>query len=387
MNEISLILILGISGIVLFVANALSKLIKLPVIVFYILAGIGVGFIIDTENISEYIFQFGLIILFFYIGMDFNLEKVFTSSKKIYKTGLIDILLNFILIYIIFILLGYNFLTAFAIAGITYATSSAIATKIIIDNKRIVNPETDFILSLMVFEDIAAPILLALIAGFSTNSDISIISFFGILLKIIIAFAIVIILSKLFAKKLSNFISRYISDEILVMFIIGGMFLFAGLTHHFHLSEALGGFLFGVFIAETGKSFEFERMLLPVRDFIIALFFLTFGAVVTAKADFDIAFLYPLIILLFASIVGKFLTGYFGGKLWGLSHRRSMIAGLSLIPRGEFSIAILNHVPVAIYPFAALFILILSIIGTIISFFADKIVKKKPKKKFDEPTN
>jgi len=57
MNEISLILILGISGIVLFVANALSKLIKLPVIVFYILAGIAISFFIDIEHISGPIFR------------------------------------------------------------------------------------------------------------------------------------------------------------------------------------------------------------------------------------------------------------------------------------------------------------------------------------------
>jgi len=379
MNEINLILILGISGIVLFLANSLSKLIKLPVILFYMLAGIAVSFFINIEQISGSIFQFGLIIIFFYIGMDFNLEKIFTSSKKIYKTGLIDIFLNFILIYIIFSLLGFNFLTSFAIAGIAYASSSAIATKIIIDNKRIVNPETDFILSLMVFEDILAPILLALITGFSANSDLSLVSILKILLRIITSFALIIVISKLFAKKLANFITHYISDEIIVLFVIGGMMLLAGLTHHFHLSEAIGGFLFGIFIAETGKSFEFERMLLPVRDFIIALFFLTFGAVVAAKENFDLAFLYPLIILLCASIVGKFLTGYFGGKIWGLSNRRSLIAGLSLIPRGEFSIAILNQIPLALYPFAALFILIISIIGTIVSSFAEKIVKKKKK--------
>ncbi len=377
MNEISLILILGISGIVLFVANALSKLIKLPVIVFYILAGIAISFFIDIEHISGPIFQIGIIILFFYIGIGFNIEKVTTALKKVYKGAFLNVFFNFIVIFFICLLLGFNFIYSFGIAGIAYGTSTITAAKIIIDKKRIADPETDFILSLEVIEDTISQFIIALIAGFALNSDVSLGTFFEVLLKTIIAFVIIILISKLFAKKLSNFISRYISDEIIVMFVIGGMFLFAGLTQHFHLSEALGGFLFGMFVAETGKSFEFERMLLPVRDFIIALFFLTFGAVVAAKADFDIAFLYPLIILLCASIVGKFLTGYFGGKLWGLSNHRSMIAGLSLIPRGEFSIAILNHVPVAIYPFAALFILILSIIGTIISFFADKIVKRK----------
>lgn len=381
MNNSNLILIIGISGIVLFIANSLSKIVKLPVILFYILAGICTSFFIDINNIAEPIFQFGLIIVFFYIGMDFNLEKVISSSKKIYKTGIIDIIFNFILIFIILILLGYNFIYAFGIAGVTYASSSAITTKIIIDKKRIANPETDFILSLMVFEDIIAPIILALITGFSINGNISLMNFIEIFIKIVIAFALTILISKLFAKKMSNFITRYIDDEILVLFMVGGMMFFAGLTHHFQLSEALGAFLFGIFIAETGKSFEFEHKLLPIRDFALALFFLTFGAVVISRLQFDTSIIVLLILIVCVSIIGKFLTGYIGGKQWGLSRRRSMIAGLSIIPRGEFSIAILKTVPAAIYPFAALFILILSIIGTIISYFADKIVKKKPQKK------
>lgn len=377
MDSLNLILVVGISGIVLLIANTIGKAVKLPVTLFYIFAGILVSFFIDIEKISEPIFQFGLIILFFYIGMDFNIEKVIKSSKKIYKTGLIDIFFNFFVIFGILILLDYNFQNSFGIAGITFASSSAITTKIIIDKRRIANPETDLILSLMVFEDIFAPILLAVITGFSTNSDPTILNFLTIFLKIAAAFGVIILISKLFAKKIGNFISLYISDEIVVIFVLSGMLLFAGLTYHLHLSEALGSFLFGIFIAETGKSFEFEKMLLPIRDFAIALFFLTFGAVVISKPFPDLSFISTLLIIVIASIIGKYLTGYFGGKLWGLSSRRSKLAGLSIISRGEFSIAILKTVPDVIYPLSAIYTLTLSVFGILFSTFADKIIKKK----------
>lgn len=378
MSEMPLLLIVGFGALSIFVFGYIGKKIQLPQLLFYIFAGYLLAQFINFSEEFDLIAKLGIVILFFFIGLEFNILKVVEISRKIWTIGLIDLFLNFILIFSILLALGQSFALSFGIASIIYASSSSIIVKIIIDNHRIANPETEFLLGISMFEDIVAPILLAFSASISIGNNLSFTITLGILGKIILVMALGIIAAFLSRKYLIRIIEKYLNDEIMIALVLGFVIFMAGFTESLHLSEALGAFVAGLIIAESNKKFEIAQITIPIRDFFVTLFFFYFGVNLKSSSLSDFSWL--LILLVIYSIAAKFITGYYGGRIYGLSKRRSFISGLQLIPRGEFSIVLAKYLPILLVPLANIYIFVMALIGTIIGHFSYKISDKIYKK-------
>ncbi|OGU60529.1 MAG: hypothetical protein A2X64_09670 [Ignavibacteria bacterium GWF2_33_9] len=381
MHDVSFLLIFGLTGIALFVAGFIGKLFKIPMLLLYIFAGVIVSELLPLGSNIAIFGEIGIVILFFFLGLEFNLSKVLNIAKKVWIGGVLDIAFNFLLIFLVLSLFGFNFIVSFTLAGVAYASSSAITTKIIIDEHRMANSETEFILGLMVFEDMVAPIIIAFATAFSVGAMPNISLTFWILFKIFLVIISAILFSFLIKKKLSSFIDKYLQDEILTIMVIGFVIFASGVTKELGLSEALGAFLVGIIVAESGKSYQVESLIVPIRDITVSYFFLIFGSSIHFIFPNFTQFLWPLIAIVILSILGKILTGIIGGRIFGLSKRKSLIAGLGIVNRGEFSIAISQHMSLAIAPIASLYILILAVIGIATSYFSNKIAKLFYKKK------
>lgn len=385
MDNIPFLLLFGLTGISLFFAGYLGKLLRFPLLMLYIFVGIILSQFMHFDKEIKFFGEIGIVVLFFFLGLEFNISRVLQTARKIWVGGLLDVSFNFLLILIVFILFGFDFITSFSFAGITYASSSAITTKIIIDEHRIANSETEFILGLMVFEDIVAPIILAFIAAFRMGNSPGIELTLLIFLKIILVVGGSILIAISFKKYIADFIEKYISDEILTLLVIGCVILASGFTKYLGLSEALGAFLIGIIVAESGKSFQIESLIIPIRDITVAYFFLIFGASIVFTEIFSSKMLVVFTIIILISIIGKILTGAIGGRIYGMGRFKSLISGLGIVNRGEFSIAMSQYLAAAMVPIATLYIFIMAIVGIITSVYSKQIAKKiypkKPLKK------
>ncbi|MEZ0324001.1 MAG: cation:proton antiporter [Hydrogenothermaceae bacterium] len=383
MMNMPFLLEFGLLSLSLFIAGYIGKVFKLPTAIFYIVIGILLGSFIHEDETIERFSELGIVLLFFYLGLEFNIVRAVSTAKRIWTVGLLDIFFNFFMIFIVLKLLGFDWLVSFLGGAIAYASSSAITTKVITDNKRVANPETEMILGLMVFEDIVAPIMLAVLAGIMTRGDLTPVMFGIIALKIIAVFSTVYIIVMLFRDKLSNFIDNFINQDLFILFAFGGLIVFAGFTQAIGLSESIGAFLMGMIISETGKAHDVEKSMFSIKELAVALFFFLFGAnIIVDKSLLEIKFTVLISVVVILSIFGKFLTGYIGGMFYGLSKRGSMIAGFSIISRGEFSIVISKLSPTNFLPFFGVYILIMAIIGILFAQYAPRISKffVKPKK-------
>ncbi|WP_457635222.1 cation:proton antiporter [Persephonella sp.] len=384
-QAIPFLMLFGFLNLALFFAGLLGRLFRFPAILFYIIAGIVLGKLIHAEEAIEIFSEIGIVLLFFYLGLEFNLSRAFSTAKKIWSVGLLDLFFNFFLVFGLMLLLGFDLFTSILAGGVAYASSSAITTKIIVDNHRIANPETELILGLMVFEDIAAPILLAVIAGMSTGNDLTPLTFGIIFLKIAAVFAFSIAVAYYFKDRIAQFIDKFIDEDIFTLFSLGGLIFFAGFTQYLGLSEALGAFLMGMIVSESGKSHEIEKVMFTIRDLAVAIFFFLFGAGIQFGGEFTQKMLIALVLMIVISIIGKFLTGFLGGLIYGLSKRKALETGLSIINRGEFSIVMSKFSPVNMIPFIGIYVLSMSFIGILTAQFAPKlsnlIIPKKKKKK------
>lgn len=384
-HNIPFLLSFGIITISLFFAGYIGKILKFPSVLFYILAGLILGRFIHEQEALEVFSELGIVFLFFYLGLEFNIVRAVNTAKRIWSVGLLDLFFNFIIIFLVAYYLGFSLFQSLLIGGVAYASSSAITTKIIVDNHRIASPETELILGLMVFEDILAPILLAIISAVALGGQLSVSTFVILILKIFIVFAISIGIAVYLKNHISNFIDKFIEEEIFTLFSFGGLILFAGITKFLGLSEALGSFLMGMIVSETGKSHDVEKIMFAIKDLAVAIFFFLFGASIKFSTGIDNKFLLILLLIILLSILGKFLTGFIGGLIYGLSKRKSISTGLSIINRGEFSIAMSKFAPTNMLLFIGVYVLIMAFIGIITAQYAYKIaeliIPKKKKKK------
>ncbi len=386
--KLPFLLSFGIITTTLFLAGYIGKILKFPSVLFYILAGLVLGRFIHQEEALEIFSELGIVFLFFYLGLEFNIVRAVNTAKRIWSVGILDLFFNFILIFLVAYYLGFSLFQSLLIGGVAYASSSAITTKIIVDNHRIASPETELILGLMVFEDILAPILLAIISAVALGGQLSVSTFIILILKIFIVFAISIGIAVYLKNHISNFIDKFIEEEIFTLFSFGGLILFAGITKFLGLSEALGSFLMGMIVSETGKSHDVEKIMFAIKDLAVAIFFFLFGASIKFSTGIDSKFLLILLLIILLSILGKFLTGFIGGLIYGLSKRKSISTGLSIINRGEFSIAMSKFAPPNMLLFIGVYVLTMAFIGIITAQYAYKIAelilpkKKKKRKKY-----
>ncbi|MEO2083852.1 MAG: cation:proton antiporter, partial [Desulfurobacteriaceae bacterium] len=280
-------------------------------------------------------------------------------------------------------LLGFDNLTAFVVAVILYPSSSAIVSKLLIDLKKLANPEVEPVLSILVFEDIAAATLLAVLVNLS-GGDVSPVEILKVVIKIALFIFAAVFVIKNFNKLVDVAFGKFgTSSEFTVLLVSTVLFLFVEATLGFGLSESIGAFTAGMLFAESSHKEAVESVVIPYRELFGALFFLTFGLSIEFEI-FSPSLLFPLVVLVMLSIVTKLLTGIVAVKFYGLGLKRGFSAGIMLIPRGEFSILVAATVP-KLVPLTAVYVLFSSVIGSLAVKESGRIINalfgKKERKK------
>lgn len=369
-----LLLALSIAGILG------SKLLKIPDIVLYLLLGIGVSSFFHENHTIEVAGEIGIVILFFLLGMEFSVERIVSNGKRVWKAGLLDAFLGIGVTFGICLLFGQSFFNSLLIGGVVYATSSSITAKLMEHKDRMENKESSFMLSLLIFEDLVAPILLTILMGME-GEGFTPLDFVFIFLKIALLVAVAIFFSKFVFKKMNAFFKKASADDTFVLLLIGIALTYGGVALYFELSEVIGAFLAGIMLAETAIKEKIEKVVLPVRNIFLPLFFLNFG--LSLELTKDIPGLGLLIVLIVWSIVQKIAVGYFGGQWYGLSKRDALLAGISLTQRGEFSVVLAGLASGALKIFTGIYILAAALIGMVLFQLAprlNKVIFKKLQK-------
>ena len=218
-----------------------------------------------------------------------------------------------------------------------------------------------------------APVLVSLLAGLNSGTDFSTLMFMRLLAKIILLIAGAIFVGYYGFRKMSNFISQHLEKDFMPLFSIGLALIYSGFALYLGLSEILGAFLAGVMLSESGKSRELEHVIFPVRDLTLPFFFFWFGTSIDLGKGKP--FWGLLMVLIVLTVAGKIVTGYYGGRIYGLSKRVSARAGFSLVQRGEFSIIIASLGGIQMKVFGGVYVLLTALIGSFLFAKAPQIAK------------
>ena len=225
------------------------------------------------------------------------------------------------------------------------------------------------------FEDIFLAVYLSLVSGMVLSGATSL---WGIAKSAGIALGFIlgmIVLGRV-ATPLLNRIFRISSNEVFLLVLFACLFLLAGLGETIHVAEAIGALLLGLVLAETEHGERIEHLIVPFRDFFGALFFFGFGLTID---PFSLGgAVWPVIGAVIVTLAGNIIAGMLAGRSAGLSPGPSFNVGLTIVSRGEFSIIMANLaktgglLPV-LQPFAALYVLILAVLGPLLTKESERI--------------
>src|SRR6185503_9642563 len=138
--------------------------------------------------------------------------------------------------------------------------------------------------------------------------------------------------------RLVRTVLRLDRDETTLVATIGICFAAAWLAVTLGYSAALGAFIAGSLVAESGEGVRIEQFVHPVRDMFVAIFFVSVGMLIDPRVIVDHAgAVFALTALV---IIGKIVAVSLGTFLTGNGLRASVQTGMSLAQIGEFSFII-----------------------------------------------
>jgi CPA2 family monovalent cation:H+ antiporter-2 len=396
-----IVLEVGLALALIAVAALVSARLRFSVVPFLILAGMVVGphapkigpfdfRFIESGALIEFMGRVGVLFLLFYLGLEFSVSRLLKSGRSIVVGGSIYIAVNFVLGLSYPILLGWPLKEVLVSAGITTISSSAIVAKVLFDLRRMANSETELILGIIMFEDVFLAIYLSIVSGVVLSGATSV----GATLRsagIALAFILGMIVLGRFATPLLNWAFRISSNEVFLLVLFACLFLLAGLGETVHVAEAIGALLLGLVLAETEHGERMGHLIVPFRDFFGAIFFFWFGLTIDPFALAGAV--WPVLGAVIVTLFGNLLAGMLAGKSAKLDWCASLNVGLTVVSRGEFSIIMANVakagglLPV-LQPFAALYVLILAVLGPLLTKESERIYgllsKMRRKKRVEE---
>jgi CPA2 family monovalent cation:H+ antiporter-2 len=333
--------------------------------------------LVTAESFVSVGAEVGLILLLFMLGLEYTASELVSTLRANAFTGVIDLTLNFTPGFVGGLLLGFGTVTSIVLGGVTYVSSSGIVAKLLRDAKGASKQEARTILAVLVTEDLVMALYLPvvgvlLVGGSDLRSLIP--AFFGVVAVIIVV---------LTATRVEVGISRVLfsrSDEALLLTILGVTVLVAGAAEFFGISAAVAALILGMVLA--GPAAEGARGLLsPLRDLFAAIFFAFVGLSVDPS---NIPAVLPAaVVLAISGIASKVATGWAAARRAGCDRAGAIRAGVTLIARGEFSIAIAGLATTAgVVPrFEALavsYVLLLAVIGPVAVRITDHLAIAQP---------
>jgi Kef-type K+ transport systems, membrane components len=374
------LMVLGVLFVIAYALGRVGKFIGLPAIPIYMLVGLlaspHTGFfpLSFASSDIELIAVFGLILLLFNLGLEFDQDEFFGNAGRLLISGGSYVLINMGLGFVFGMMVGWGTREALIIAGMTGTSSSAIITKLLIELRRLANVETPAILGVTVVGDVFIAVYLAVVSVVLSGET----DFWTVVTKLAIAFTFLVVMFAV-ARWGGRFVSRLFrtkDDELFTILFFGLAILFAGVGEVIGVTDAIGAFLIGLVLAATRFSSKIERVAEPLRDVFAAFFFVNFGLTLNI-AEFPGV----LVVVLFAVAMTLVLNVVAGGLIAWLN-RQGAQAGLNiaviLMNRGEFTLILATlsigaGLNVKLEPFAGLYVLIMAVLGPVLAANSERI--------------
>ncbi|WP_270982214.1 cation:proton antiporter [Campylobacter upsaliensis] len=322
--------------------NVFFKKFEIPTIIGYILVGIIISYAYGFSGSEEltHIAEFGIVFLMFTIGLEFSFTHLMAMKKEVFLNGSLQVTICGLVCFLLVLgILGLGGKVGIIVGFALALSSTAVVLKILNDSGDIKEQYGRKTLGILIFQDIAVIPLLLLVDIFSSNNQNITQLILTTLISVVILLTLLYLIGKYLIDRIFHFVIRASSNEL---FILTVLFIVMGasfLAHYFGFSYSLGAFIAGVLIAETKYKHKIEADLVPFRDLLLGLFFISVGM----QINFKIIFENWDLILLLTLLVGLLKFGVIFGILAIYNKKRVAIkTAFSIAQIGEFALAIFS---------------------------------------------
>lgn len=342
------------------VVTIIFKLLKQPLVLGYIVAGILVGphlnlfptvkDIADIEVWSE----IGIIFLLFGLGLEFSFRKLTSVGSKAFVTAFLGIVAMMGVGMILGFLMGWETMQSIFLGGMLAMSSTTIIIKAFDDMHLKEEPFVDLTMVVLIIQDIVAVVMMVLLSTASASKQFAgmemVMSIVKLVFFLVLWFVVGIFVIPTFFRKAK----KYINDETLLIISIGLCFGMVIIANNVGFSSALGAFVIGSILSETIESERIIDLTKSIKDLFGAIFFVSVGMMVDPQV---LAEYWKLVLsLVIITLVVKALVQTVAALVAGATLEESVKTGFTLSQVGEFAFIIasvgvsLGVMPKHIYP-------------------------------------
>ena len=334
----SLTVVLAVAAITTVVFQRLRQ----PVVLGYIIAGLIVGPhvpvpIVADPGIIQTLSELGVILLMFSLGLEFHLAKLMRVGPAAGFTAVIETSLMVWLGFLVGRAFGWPVLESVFAGAIVAISSTTIIAKAF-DEQAIRGRLRELVVGILLTEDLIAIIFMAVLTAVATGAGLSAGGLAGTVGRLTMFLVGLLVVGMLVVPRFIRSVTRIGRAETTLVASIGICFATAYIAQLFGYSVALGAFIAGSLVAESGKGEEIEHLVRPVRDVFAAIFFVSVGMLLDPALV--VQHWGAVLVLTAVVIVGKITGVSVGAFLAGSGTRTAVQSGMSLAQIGEFSFII-----------------------------------------------
>jgi len=331
--DIAIIIIAALIG------GSIAHLLRQPLIIGFILAGVVVGpytgvvAISEVHNI-ELLAEIGVALLLFALGLEFSLKELNpVRNIAIFGTP-IQIILTIIYGMGIGSFLNLDWQSSVWLGALISISSTMVILRTLMSQGRMGTLSSRVMIGMLLVQDLAViPMMIILPQLTNFESGLSIIGIAA--LKGFIFLGVMIFVGTRILPILLSHIARWNSRELFLIAITAIGLGVGYASYLVGLSFAFGAFLAGIVLSESDYGHQALSDIIPLRDIFGLLFFVSVGMLL--DPSFLISNIKTIVLLVFLVTVGKGLI--FGGisVLFKYGNVIPYALGLGLFQIGEFS--------------------------------------------------
>lgn len=332
-GSLAVVLVLAAGG------GILARLVKLPVVLGYILAGVIIGeWNSEARIVVAGLGQVGVTFLLFLVGLELPIWELKKMGRVAVVTGLGQVGVTSVLGFFLARFLGFGVGEAVILGVALTFSSTIIVVKILSEKGDLRSLHGKIAVGSLLVQDFVAMGILVAMAGVSRGGGWQITSTIAMGLKAAVIVGLVIWLSVTVLPRLWKWLAT--SPEILfgvsVAWCMGVAAVVASKWVGF--SAEIGGLLAGLALSSVAAHLQITARVKPVRDFFLTLFFVALGADLTWAGVSGLG--WPVVVLSGYVLIGNPVIMMTILGWMGYGRRTAFLAGITMGQISELSLVV-----------------------------------------------
>lgn len=289
-----------------------------------------------TSEAFTFLAELGILFLMFLSGLEINFSDLKKVQKPSFFVAMGGVVAPLLLGTTVSYLLGLSWHIGLAMGLILVATSVGVPVRVLMDLQKL-NTEVGLtILGAAVFDDVIGIILFVSVLGVASPMDVTFLGF-----KILIFFILFLFIGLKIIDKIFDLSEKIHLPKALLSLCLSIFLLYSFFAYQSGIAGITGAFVAGIVIGRAMKS---RKVIDDIKTFgyglFIPLFFVWVGANIDPTIFTTINAIGFTAAIIFVGIIAKIIGCGIGGKLAGMTNRKTLQVGIGMIPRLEMALII-----------------------------------------------